>query len=69
MTELCQFEVGAKEASKKPQKWPLSQNPILPKCLSPKSLLLLQFSMNLSETFTIYVNMDFANTNHGRFLI
>ena len=25
--------------------------------------------MNLSETFTIDVNMDFANTNHGGFLI
>ena len=25
--------------------------------------------MNLSETFRIDVNMDFANTNHGGFLI
>ena len=47
----------------------ISQNPILPKCHSPKSLLLLHFSMNLSETFRIDVNMDFAHTNHGRFLI
>ena len=46
----------------------ISQNPILPKCHSPKSLLLLNFSMNLSETFRIDVNMDFAHTNHGRFL-
>ena len=46
----------------------ISQNPILPKCHSPKSLL-LHFSMNLSETFRIDVNMDFAHTNHGRFLI
>ena len=28
----------------------------------------LHFSMNLSETSRIVVNMDFANTNHGRFL-
>ena len=27
------------------------------------------FSMNLSETFRINVNMDFAHTNRGRFLI
>ena len=33
----------------------LSQNLILPKCHSPKSLL-LHFSMNLSETFRINVN-------------
>ena len=46
----------------------ISQNPILPKCHSPKSILLLHFSMNLSETFRINVNMDFAHTNHGRFL-
>ena len=31
--------------------------------------LLLHFSMNLSETFRINVNMDFAHTNRGRFLI
>ena len=47
----------------------ISQNPILPKCHSPKSLLLLHFSTNLSETFRINENMDFAHTNHGRFLI
>ena len=47
----------------------ISQNPILSKCHSPKSLLLLHFSMNLSETFRIDVNMDFAHTNYGRFLI
>ena len=47
----------------------ISQNPISPKCHSPKSLLLLHFSTNLSETFRINVNMDFAHTNHGRFLI
>ena len=45
----------------------ISQNHILPKCHSPKSLLLLHFSMNLSETFRIDVNMDFAHTNFGRF--
>ena len=43
--------------------------PHSPNCHSPKSLLLLHFSMNLSETFRINVNMDFAHTNHGRFLI
>ena len=47
----------------------ISQNPILPKCHSPKSLLLLHFSMNLSETFRINVNMDFAHTERGRFFI
>ena len=46
-----------------------SQNPILPKCHTPKNLLLLHFSMNLSETFRIMVNMDFAHTSQGRFLI
>ena len=50
-------------------KMAISQNPFLPKCHSPKSLLLLHFSMNLSETFRINVNMDFAHTNSGRFLI
>ena len=39
----------------------LSQNAILAKCLSPKSLLLLHFYVNLSENFRIDVNMDFAN--------
>ena len=34
---------------------------------SPKSLLLLHFSTNFSETFRINVNMDFAQTNHGFF--
>ena len=33
------------------------------KCHSPESLLLLHFSINLSETFRIDVNMDFAHTN------
>ena len=47
----------------------ISQNPISPKCHSPKSLLLLHFSTNLSETFRINVNMDFAHTNRSRFLI
>ena len=38
----------------------ISQNTILAKWQSPKSLL-LHFLMNLSETFRIDVNMDFAN--------
>ena len=50
-------------------KMAISQNPILPKCHSPKSLLLLHFSMNLSESYRINVNMDFAHTIRGRFLI
>ena len=45
----------------------ISQNPILPKCHSPKSLLLLNFSMNLSKCFRINVNIDFAHTNRSRF--
>ena len=45
------------------------QNGHISKPHSPKSLLLLHFSMNLSETFRIVVNMDFAHTNRGRFLI
>ena len=47
----------------------ISQNPIMPKCHSPKSLLLLHFSMNLSESFRINVNMEFARTIGGRFTI
>ena len=36
----------------------ISQNPILPKCYSPKSLL-LHFSMNLSETVSkIHIYID-----------
>ena len=52
-------------------KMTISQNPILPKCHSPKSLLLLHFSMNLSESSRINVNMDLhsTHTNCGRFLI
>ena len=50
-------------------KMAISQNAILAKCQSPKSLLLLHFSMNLSETFRIDVNMDFANNLVRGFLI
>ena len=70
--EVNQTQIGYSIPQKKLQKLTkvaISQNPILPKCHSPKSLLLLHFSMNLSETFRIDVNMDFAHTNHGRFLI
>ena len=35
----------------------ICQNAILVKCQSPQFLLLLHFSMNLSETFRIDVNM------------
>ena len=55
--------------TRKITKMAISQNPILPKCDSPKSILLLHFTMNLSENFRINVNMDFAHTNCGRFLI
>ena len=41
--------------------------PILPRCHSPKSLLLLHFTMNLSQTLRINVNMDFAHTYRSRF--
>ena len=54
---------------KKLTKMAISQNPILPKCHSPKSLLLLHFFMNLYETFRINVNMYFAHTNRSWFLI
>ena len=47
----------------------ISQNLILPKCHSLKSLLPLHFSMNLSESFGINVNMDFAPTIRSRILI
>ena len=69
--EVNQTQIGYSTQKKlqKLTKVAISQNPILPKCHSPKSLLLLHFSMNLSETFRIDVNMDFAHTNHGRFLI
>ena len=38
----------------------ISKCQILAKFQSPKSLLLLHFSMNLSETFRIGINIDFA---------
>ena len=55
--------IGPKLAILSPQitKMAISQNPTLPKCHSPKSLLLQYFSMNLSKTFRIDVNIDFAN--------
>ena len=69
--EVNQTQIGYSIPKKlqKLTKVAISQNPILPKCHSPKSLLLLHFSMNLSETFRIDVNMDFAHTNYSRFLI
>ena len=64
--EVNQTQIGHSIPKKlqKLTKVVISQNPILPKCHSPKSLLLLHLSMNLSETFRIDVNMDFAHTNH-----
>ena len=42
-------------------KMAISQNAISAKCQLPKSLLLLHFSIYLSENFRIDVNIDFAN--------
>ena len=52
--EVYQTQIGHSIPKKlqKLTKVVISQNPILPKCHSPKSLLLLHFSMNLSETFS-----------------
>ena len=50
-------------------KMAISQNAILAQCQLPKSLLLLHFLMNLSQTFRIDVNMDFANNLVRGFLI
>ena len=47
----------------------ISQNAILAKFQSTKSLLLLHFSINLSETFRIDVNMDFANNLQAEFYL
>ena len=54
----------------KTTKMAISQNAIFAKCQSqsPKSLV-LHFSMNLSETFRIDVNMDFANNVASGILI
>ena len=51
----------------KTTKLAISENAIFAKCQSPKSLLLLYFSMNLFETFRIDVNMDFANNIEAEF--
>ena len=52
--------------SPKITKMAISQNPILPECHLPKRILLLHFTIHLSKTFRINVNMDFAHTYHGR---
>ena len=64
--EVNQTQIGHSIPKKSPKltKVAISQNSIFPKCHSPKSLLILHFSMNFSETFRINVNMDFAHTNH-----
>ena len=62
------FEVDQTQIGQKITKMAISQNPILPKCHSPKSLLLQHLSINLSENVRINVNMDFTHTNRGRFL-
>ena len=55
--EQTQLEVNWTEFYRfGPQKWPYLETQFL-----PKSLLLLHFPMNLSETFRIDVYMDFAN--------
>ena len=49
----------------KATKWPYLKVPFCPSVNNQKAcLLLLHFSMNLSETLRIDVNMDFANNNH-----
>ena len=53
-TQCCPCEASE-------QKWAKNQNTILAKFQSLKSLILLHFSMNLSEAFKIDVNMDYAN--------
>ena len=47
----------------------ISQNAILAKWQSPKSLLFLHFLINLSQSFKIDVIMDFANNIGGGFFI
>ena len=70
--EVNQTQIGhsiPKNTPIKNTKMAKSQNHILPKYHSPKSLLLLHFSINLSETFRININMDFSHTSRDRFLI
>ena len=50
-------------------KWPYLKIPSCSSVNHQNANCLLHFFMNLYETFRIDVNMDFANTNHGRFLI
>ena len=51
--EVNQTQIGHSIPKENPKltKVAISQNQILPKCHSPKSLLLLHFSINFSETF------------------
>ena len=70
--KLNQKSIGPKSTTlipKKTIKMAKSQNAILAKCQSPKSLLLLHFFMKVSETFSIDINMDFANSLVREFLI
>ena len=53
----------------KTTKMAISQNPIFPKCPSPKSLLLLHFSTNPSEILKINVDLHSANNVLVGFLI
>ena len=62
--EVNQTQIGnsiPKNTPIKITKMAISQNYILPKCHLPKSLLLQHFSINLSETFRINLNMDFSH--------
>ena len=47
----------------------MSRGPVSPECHSPGGLLLLHFSASLSGAFGVGVNVDFAHTDHGRFLV
>ena len=67
--EVNQTQIGHSIPKKSKKKVTISQNSILPKCHSPKSILLLHFSMNFYETFRINVNMDFVHTNHGPYRV
>ena len=57
-----QLDQNGQFGTPKTLKMAISRNAILTKCQSPKPLLFLHFSMNLSETFRIDVNIDFANS-------
>ena len=60
--EVNQTQIGHSVPKNTPKitRMAISQNPILPKCHSPKSLLLLHFSMNLSEAYRFWALIFFG---------